>query len=147
MENRQSSHALTAEDRKEAEMDNNRILSIRQSNIMTGGVHATTIAKPNHTLRQMAIQVSQKRLRQNLELDAGSEEVVLHLCQLFIKESMEAACKLAKHRKSNTVEEKDLLFSIEKEFGVSENANTSVIKPGRAYAARRNALSRKIQNS
>ncbi|XP_063421328.1 transcription initiation factor TFIID subunit 12-like [Mytilus trossulus] len=52
------------------------------------------------------------------QLDDDVEEVLMHIADDFIENVVGAACKIAKHRKSNTLEVKDVQMHLERNWNI-----------------------------
>ncbi|VDI56903.1 transcription initiation factor TFIID subunit 12-like [Mytilus galloprovincialis] len=52
------------------------------------------------------------------QLDDDVEEVLMHIADDFIENVVSAACKIAKHRKSNTLEVKDVQMHLERNWNI-----------------------------
>lgn len=59
-------------------------------------------------LSRLRLQDLVREVDPNEQLDEDVEDVLLQLADDFVESAISAACLLAKHRKSNTVDVKDL---------------------------------------
>lgn len=51
-------------------------------------------------------------------LDPNVEKILAHMAEEFVENVSEFACKLAKHRGSDTLEKCDMKFAIEKLYNI-----------------------------
>lgn len=72
----------------------------------------------NQILTRMRLQDLVREVDPNEQLDEDVEEVLLQMADDFVDSAITAACLLAKHRKSNTVEVKDLQLHLERNWNM-----------------------------
>jgi transcription initiation factor TFIID subunit 12 len=77
---------------------------------------------PPRTGTQLVDQIDIKTLTQRIStkdnLDSQVEKILASMADDFIKNTAEFACKLAKHRGSDTLDKDDIKFAIEKLYNI-----------------------------
>jgi len=83
------------------------------------------IAQTNNTATRDKKLLDKKRLQDlvneidpNLQLDEDLEEMMMKVLSDFVDEAVSSSCVLAQHRKSNTLEVKDLKMHLEKQYKI-----------------------------
>ena len=69
---------------------------------------------PQRRLQELAAEVDPHQL-----LDEDVEELLMQLADDFIESAVTSSCQLARHRKSNTLESKDLQLHLERMWNMS----------------------------
>ncbi|KAL6605297.1 transcription initiation factor TFIID subunit A-domain-containing protein [Neocallimastix sp. 'constans'] len=80
-------------------------------------------------LSKRKIQELVSRIDPNERLDNDVEELIMEITQQFVKEVTEFSCKLAKHRKSNLLETKDLILGLNMKHNIQVPGFVDSIKP------------------
>ncbi|XP_075226223.1 TATA-box binding protein associated factor 12 isoform X2 [Lycorma delicatula] len=73
---------------------------------------------PSQILSRTRLQELVKEIDPTEQLDEDVEEILLQLADDFVETTVNAACLLAKHRKSNTVEVKDVQLHLERNWNM-----------------------------
>ncbi|CAK8686098.1 unnamed protein product [Clavelina lepadiformis] len=73
----------------------------------------------NKILNKQRLQELVKEIDPSEQLDEDVEEMLMHITDDFIESVVAASCNLAKHRKSNTLEVKDLKLHLDKHWNIS----------------------------
>eukprot|EP00096_Caligus_rogercresseyi_P013297 TRINITY_DN5971_c0_g1_i1.p1 TRINITY_DN5971_c0_g1~~TRINITY_DN5971_c0_g1_i1.p1 ORF type:complete len:198 (-),score=73.55 TRINITY_DN5971_c0_g1_i1:77-670(-) len=77
--------------------------------------------KPSETtqvLDRKRLQQLVKEVDPNEQLDEDVEELLLHIADDFIEQTVSATCALAKHRKAPTIEVRDVQFILERNWNM-----------------------------
>ncbi|ORX75761.1 hypothetical protein BCR32DRAFT_237117 [Anaeromyces robustus] len=80
-------------------------------------------------LTKRRIQELVSRIDPNERLDNDVEELIMEITQQFVKEVTEFSCKLAKHRKSDLLEAKDLVLGLNMKHNIQVPGFVDSIKP------------------
>ncbi|KAG4107930.1 hypothetical protein H8356DRAFT_1619361 [Neocallimastix lanati (nom. inval.)] len=80
-------------------------------------------------LSKRKLQELVSRIDSNERLDNDVEELIMEITQQFVKEVTEFSCKLAKHRKSNLLETKDLILGLNMKHNIQVPGFVDSIKP------------------
>nr|CAG4635828.1 EOG090X0HZC [Artemia franciscana] len=86
-------------------------MTVQQQSSQSASDHGQILSKQK--LQELAREVDP-----TLQLDEELEELILAVADDFIESSVNAACHLAKHRKSNILEAKDLLLHLERNYNM-----------------------------
>ncbi|XP_065583487.1 transcription initiation factor TFIID subunit 12-like [Artemia franciscana] len=90
---------------------NSSVQPVQQQSSQSASDHGQILSKQK--LQELAREVDP-----TLQLDEELEELILAVADDFIESSVNAACHLAKHRKSNILEAKDLLLHLERNYNM-----------------------------
>lgn len=82
----------------------------------------TTLQEPD-ILSKQKLQELMNQIASGIKLDTEVEEVLIDIAEDFIESTTSFACELAKHRKSNTLEVKDLQFHLERNYNIKIPGN------------------------
>ncbi|XP_033635296.1 transcription initiation factor TFIID subunit 12-like [Asterias rubens] len=121
--------------------------SMASGSSMATGAHSSI--DPSQILDRKRIQDLVKEVDPNTQLDEDVEEMLLQIADDFIENIVTSGCQLAKHRKSNTLETKDILLHLERNWnmmipGFSTEDNRQYKRPASTEAHKqRMALIRK----
>lgn len=86
---------------------------------VTGGPERlSTISDGTQVLNRQRLQDLVREVDPNEQLDDDVEELLLQIADDFIENVVTTSCLLAKHRKSNTLEVKDVQLSLEKNWNM-----------------------------
>lgn len=84
---------------------------------------ATPVGSSNAAASEETSLLSRSRLQALVretdpseQLDEDVEDMLLVLADQFVEEAVVAACKLAKHRKANTIEPRDVMLPLERHW-------------------------------
>jgi len=72
----------------------------------------------NQVLDRKRLQELVKEVDPNEQLDEDVEDLLLHIADDFIEQTITAACSLAKHRKATGVDVKDVQFVLERNWNM-----------------------------
>ncbi|XP_005993185.1 transcription initiation factor TFIID subunit 12 isoform X2 [Latimeria chalumnae] len=72
----------------------------------------------NQVLTKKKLQDLVREIDPNEQLDEDVEEMLLQIADDFIESVVTAACQLARHRKSNTLEVKDVQLHLERQWNM-----------------------------
>lgn len=72
----------------------------------------------NQVLSKKKLQDLVREIDPNEQLDEDVEEMLLQIADDFIESVVTAACQLARHRKSNTLEVKDVQLHLERQWNM-----------------------------
>uniref|UniRef100_A0A8C5MK88 Transcription initiation factor TFIID subunit 12 n=1 Tax=Leptobrachium leishanense TaxID=445787 RepID=A0A8C5MK88_9ANUR len=81
-----------------------------------GGGHASPDA--NQVLSKKKLHELVREIDSNEQLDEDVEGMLLQFSDNFIKSVVSAACQLARHRRSNTLEVKDVQLHLERQWNM-----------------------------
>ncbi|XP_072036167.1 uncharacterized protein [Amphiura filiformis] len=121
--------------------------AMASSSPLTGASGSST--DPNQVLNKKRLQDLVKEIDPNTQLDEDVEEMLLQVADDFIENLVTAGCQLAKHRKSGTLEVKDILLHLERNWnmmipGYGSDEGRAVKRPSSTEAHKqRMALIRK----
>ncbi|XP_014260399.1 transcription initiation factor TFIID subunit 12 isoform X2 [Cimex lectularius] len=87
---------------------------------ITTNVNANCIKtqEPTQMITRSKLQDLVREVDPNEQLDEEVEDVLLQMADDFVESAISAACLLAKHRKSNTIEVKDLQLHLERNWNM-----------------------------
>ncbi|XP_052095579.1 transcription initiation factor TFIID subunit 12-like [Mytilus californianus] len=91
-------------------------LAIRQP--IASSVQTSMGVQDTKVLDKRRLQELVKEVDPMEQLDDDVEEVLMHIADDFIENVVSAACKIAKHRKSNTLEVKDVQMHLERNWNI-----------------------------
>ncbi|CAD5117257.1 unnamed protein product [Dimorphilus gyrociliatus] len=96
-------------------------LKLETSSNVTKPVAQTTAFKPHQTtelnlLDKRRLSDLVRRVDPNAQLDEEAEEALLQIADDFIENVVTHSCQLAKHRKSNCLDVKDVLIYLERSY-------------------------------
>ncbi|CAC5393516.1 TAF12 [Mytilus coruscus] len=91
-------------------------LAIRQP--IPSSVQTSMGVQDTKVLDKRRLQELVKEVDPMEQLDDDVEEVLMHIADDFIENVVSAACKIAKHRKSNTLEVKDVQMHLERNWNI-----------------------------
>jgi transcription initiation factor TFIID subunit TAF12 len=92
---------------------------IVNSKTPTPQLHAnSSLPSDKHVISREKLQELVQMLDSTERLDAEAEDLLLLVADEFVDSVTEFACKLAKHRKSNTLEARDLELHLEKAWNI-----------------------------
>lgn len=77
-----------------------------------------TAPRDNKLLDKKRLQDLVNEIDPNLQLDDDLEEMLMKVLSDFVDEAVASSCVLAQHRKSNTLEVKDLKLHLEKQWNI-----------------------------
>lgn len=80
-------------------------------------------------LSKRKIQELVSRIDPNERLDNDVEELIMEITQKFVKDVTEFSCKIAKHRKSDLLETKDLVLGLSMKHNIQVPGFVDSIKP------------------
>ncbi|KAK9511403.1 hypothetical protein O3M35_000064 [Rhynocoris fuscipes] len=94
------------------------ISAAAQTSSTSTSTGASSQEQPTQILTRMRLQDLVREVDPNEQLDEDVEDVLLQMADDFVESAITAACLLAKHRKSNTVEVKDLQLHLERNWNM-----------------------------
>ena len=77
-----------------------------------------SMADDNQVLDKKRLQELVKEVDPNEQLDEDVEDLLLHIADDFIEQTVMASCSLAKHRRAPAVEVKDVQLVLEKKWNM-----------------------------
>ena len=77
-----------------------------------------SMADDNQVLDKKRLQELVKEVDPNEQLDEDVEDLLLHIADDFIEQTVTASCSLAKHRRAPAVEVKDVQLVLEKKWNM-----------------------------
>uniref|UniRef100_A0A8C2WY71 Transcription initiation factor TFIID subunit 12 n=1 Tax=Cyclopterus lumpus TaxID=8103 RepID=A0A8C2WY71_CYCLU len=84
----------------------------------TPGPAGRTSPEGSQVLSKKKLQDLVREIDPNEQLDEDVEEMLLQIADDFIESVVTAACQLARHRKSNTLEVKDVQLHLERQWNM-----------------------------
>ena len=81
-------------------------------------VTAGTSGGESQILDKKRLQELVREVDPNEQLDEDVEDLLLHIADDFIEQTVTAACALAKHRKANSVDVKDVQMVLERNWNM-----------------------------
>ncbi|XP_075051919.1 transcription initiation factor TFIID subunit 12 isoform X2 [Mixophyes fleayi] len=94
----------------------NSTAGTKVSGTVSGGGRASPDA--NQVLTKKKLHDLVREVDPNEQLDEDVEEMLLQIADDFIESVVSAACQLARHRKSNTLEVKDVQLHLERQWNM-----------------------------
>ncbi|XP_020094962.1 transcription initiation factor TFIID subunit 12 [Ananas comosus] len=82
-------------------------------------VSTDDVESDNHILSKRSIRELVSQIDPSEKLDAEVEDVLIEIAEDFIESTTMFACSLAKHRKSNMLEVKDILLYVERNWNMT----------------------------
>ncbi|XP_053563017.1 transcription initiation factor TFIID subunit 12 isoform X2 [Bombina bombina] len=110
-----SSTPAMATVKQEPAMVNNAV-GVKTPGSTTGGGRVSPDA--NQVLTKKKLHDLVREVDPNEQLDEDVEEMLLQIADDFIESVVSAACQLARHRKSNTLEVKDVQLHLERQWNM-----------------------------
>uniref|UniRef100_A0A8C5QUH3 Transcription initiation factor TFIID subunit 12 n=1 Tax=Leptobrachium leishanense TaxID=445787 RepID=A0A8C5QUH3_9ANUR len=92
------------------------LLFVKVPGTATGGERASPDA--NQVLSKKKLHELVREIEPNERLDEDVEEMLLQIADDFIESVVLAACQLARHRRSNTLEVKDVQLHLERQWNM-----------------------------
>lgn len=86
--------------------------------VQTAAMLPTAVAMESKVLDKRRLQELVKEVDPLEQLDDEVEEVLLQIADDFIESVVSSACQIAKHRKSNTLEVKDVQLHLERNWNM-----------------------------
>ncbi|KAF6205457.1 hypothetical protein GE061_019630 [Apolygus lucorum] len=94
------------------------LVSVQTPTIQQQHQSKTQEPQPTQILTRARMQDLVREVDPNEQLDEDVEEILLQMADDFVESAITAACLLAKHRKSSTVEVKDLQLHLERNWNM-----------------------------
>ncbi|KAM4700011.1 transcription initiation factor TFIID subunit 12 isoform 2-T2 [Discoglossus pictus] len=94
----------------------NSAAGVKPPGTATGGGRASPDA--NQVLTKKKLHDLVREVDPNEQLDEDVEEMLLQIADDFIESVVSAACQLARHRRSNTLEVKDVQLHLERQWNM-----------------------------
>lgn len=85
---------------------------------LTSGPPGRSSPEGSQVLSKKKLQDLVREIDPNEQLDEDVEEMLLQIADDFIESVVTAACQLARHRKSNTLEVKDVQLHLERQWNM-----------------------------
>uniref|UniRef100_A0A3B5RAK1 Transcription initiation factor TFIID subunit 12 n=1 Tax=Xiphophorus maculatus TaxID=8083 RepID=A0A3B5RAK1_XIPMA len=85
---------------------------------LTSGPAGRSSPEGSQVLSKKKLQDLVREIDPNEQLDEDVEEMLLQIADDFIESVVTAACQLARHRKSNTLEVKDVQLHLERQWNM-----------------------------
>ncbi|KAF7665343.1 hypothetical protein LDENG_00146400 [Lucifuga dentata] len=86
--------------------------------VLTPGSAGRSSPEGSQVLSKKKLQDLVREIDPNEQLDEDVEEMLLQIADDFIESVVTAACQLARHRKSNTLEVKDVQLHLERQWNM-----------------------------
>lgn len=97
----------------------------------------TTLPTERHVVSREKLQELVQQIDHTERLDAEAEDLLMLVADDFVESVTEFACKLAKHRKSTTLEASDLELHLEKAWNIKIPGFSSTLNPDGSAKPRR----------
>lgn len=92
-------------------------IRVPNNSVAMGGV-PTTVSMETKVLDKRRLEELVKEVDPLEQLDDDVEEVLMQIADDFIESVVTSSCKIAKHRKSSTLEAKDVQLHLERNWGM-----------------------------